>query len=210
LQNYGIDVNFAPVADIAWTPDSAIAGRAFGSDPATVAAKVGAFVRGAVGSVVATTAKHFPGHGRALVDSHEALPTIDVATDEWLRTDAVPFRAAIQAGVPFVMLGHLHYTVWDDLPTSLSPVATRMLRETLGFAGAIVTDDLGMGALSAYDPYDVVDLALAAGVDQLLYVTPAVPVEDLIQHVAQAVESGAIPESRLDDSIARIAKAVGR
>ncbi|HEU5433556.1 MAG TPA: glycoside hydrolase family 3 N-terminal domain-containing protein, partial [Thermomicrobiales bacterium] len=117
LLNYGIDVNFAPVADIAWTPDSAIAGRAFGNDPATVAAKVGAFVRGAVGSPVATTAKHFPGHGRALVDSHEALPTIDVAADEWLRTDAVPFQAAIQAGVPFVMLGHLHYTQWDDLPT---------------------------------------------------------------------------------------------
>ncbi len=210
LQNYGIDVNFAPVADIAWTPDSAIAGRAFGSDPATVAAKVAAFERGAAGSVVATTAKHFPGHGRALVDSHEALPTIDLTTDEWLQTDGLPFQAAVRAGVPLVMMGHLRYNQWDDLPASLSPVATRMLRETLGFAGGIVTDDLGMGALSAYDPYDVVDLALMAGIDQVLYVTPAVPVENLIQHVVQAVEAGRLPESRLDASIARIAKATGR
>jgi beta-N-acetylhexosaminidase len=187
-----------------------MAGRAFGSDPTTVAAKVGDFVRGAVGSPVATTAKHFPGHGRAVVDSHEALPTIDIATDEWLQTDAVPFQAAIQAGVPLVMLGHLHYVQWDELPTSLSPVATRMLRDTLGFAGGIVTDDLGMGALSAYEPTDVVDLALAAGVDQLLYVTPAVPVEDLIQHVVDRIDAGSIPESRLDESIARIAKTLGR
>ena len=204
LADFGFAINYAPVADVAYGPDSFMAGRALGSDPASVAGKVAAIVEGTNQTPVRATAKHFPGHGRTTVDSHLALPEVQVAFEEWWETDALPFRAAVEAGVPLIMLGHLSYPTWDTLPTSLSPVAVEVLRQDLGFEGVIVSDDLGMDALSAYDPTTVVDLAIAAGLDCLLYVTPAVPITDLINHLIAQVESGAVPEARIDDSVRRL------
>jgi len=204
VAGFGFDVNFAPVADIAFGPASFMAGRTFGADPERVSEAVAAYVVGVVGSGVIHCAKHFPGHGRPSVDSHLALPEVALSMEEWRETDGLPFAAAIDAGVPMVMLGHLRYRAWDDLPTSISPVAVGVLRNELGFDGVITTDDLGMAALVEYDPLTVVDLAIAAGVDQLLYVTPAVPLADLIAHLVAEVEAGRVAEERIDVSLRRL------
>ncbi|MBW3634218.1 MAG: glycoside hydrolase family 3 protein, partial [Chloroflexi bacterium] len=149
LAAYGFDVNFAPVADVAFTPDSFMSGRAFGDDPVGVAEDVEAYLGGVKGSAVLHAVKHFPGHGRVSVDSHEALPVLDVDATTWWEEDALPFRVAVEAGVPMVMLGHLSVPSWDELPASLSPEAVGVLREDLGFTGVVVSDDLGMGALAS-------------------------------------------------------------
>ncbi|MFM9106107.1 MAG: glycoside hydrolase family 3 N-terminal domain-containing protein, partial [Chloroflexota bacterium] len=204
LAGFGFDINFAPVADVAWTPGSFMTGRAFGGDPALVAEAVAAYVDGAGESPVLHCAKHFPGHGRPSTDSHEALPTVDVAMEEWLATDALPFIAAIGAGAPMVMLGHLAYPQWDALPASISPEAVRVLREDLGFSGVVVSDDLGMGALAAWSGTEAADLAVAAGLDMLLYAIPPQPMSELIDHLAGRVEAGDLPEARIEESVRRL------
>jgi beta-N-acetylhexosaminidase len=204
LAAYGFDVNFAPVADVAWSAESVMAGRAFGDDPQTVARDVAAYLTGAEQSSVRHCAKHFPGHGAVAVDSHEALPVLDVDPARWWDTDALPFRAAVEAGVPMVMLGHLVLPAWDPLPASLSPAAVRVLREDLGFGGAIVSDDLGMGALAGWAPLEAVDLAIDAGVDLLLYVVLTAPLETLIDHVAARSERDAVVRQRIAASVERL------
>jgi len=203
---FGFDVNFAPVADVAFAPDSFMAGRAFGDEPVAVAEAVAAYLVGVAVSGVGHCAKHFPGHGRASVDSHLALPEVDVSVGEWRATDALPFVAAVDAGVPMVMLGHLRYTAWDEAPASISPFVVERLREDLGFEGVVVTDDLGMDALAEYDPLAVVDRAIDAGVDLLLYVMPAVPPADLIAHLAGRIEAGEVGEARIEASLGRLSR----
>jgi beta-N-acetylhexosaminidase len=204
LASYGFDLNFAPVADVAFTPDSFMTGRTFGSDPVLVAEQVVAYLDGARDTGVLHCVKHFPGHGRVSVDSHQSLPVLDVDPETWVAADALPFAAAIADGVPMVMLGHLAVPMWDDLPASISPVAVEMLRENLGFDGVIVTDDLFMGALSAWQPMDVVDLAIAAGVDLLLYVDLPDAPDVLVDHVARRVAMGEISEKRIAESARRV------
>lgn len=204
VASFGFDVNFAPVADVAYRADSIMAERAFGADPVQVAAKVAAVVAGGAESGVLHAAKHFPGHGRSPLDSHELLPEIDLSPAAWSATDALPFQAAIEAGVPIVMLGHLRYSQWDDLPTSLSGVTVEMLRGRLGFDGVIVTDDLAMAAVADRDPFAIVDWAIAAGVDWLLFGSHAVPVSDLIAYLQDQVASGTVAETRIDESVRRL------
>ena len=204
LAAYGFDVNFAPVADVAFRPDSFMAGRAFGDDPRVVAEDVAAYLAGVDGTGVVHGVKHFPGHGRVLVDSHEALPVLDVEATTWWEEDALPFRTAVDGGVPMVMLGHLAVPGWDELPASLSPEAVRVLRQDLGFRGVIVSDDLGMGALAGWTPFEIVDLAAAAGNDLLLFVVTNAEPEALVDHLAMRVESGDFPPERVAASVVRL------
>jgi beta-N-acetylhexosaminidase len=204
LANYGFDVNFAPVADVAFSPDSFMSGRAFAADSAVVAADVTAYLAGVAGSGVRHCVKHFPGHGRVSVDSHEALPVLDVDPAMWWAEDALPFRAAVAADVPMVMLGHLVMPAWGNLPASLSPTAVRVLRQDLGFAGVVVTDDRGMGALAAWTPLEIVDLAVAAGNDLLLFVTTPLAPETIIDHLVDGIARGEIAPDRVSASVSRL------
>jgi beta-N-acetylhexosaminidase len=204
LAGYGFDVNFAPVADAALTPDSFMAGRTFGAGPEGVAENVSAYLDGVAGTGVLHCVKHFPGHGRVSVDSHEALPILDVDPAVWWEVDALPFRVAIEVGVPMVMLGHLVVPMWGDLPASLSPEAVRVLRQDLGFGGVVVSDDLGMGALANWGALDIVDLAVAAGNDLLLFIIMQMAAETLVEHLAARVEGGEIAADRVASSVARI------
>jgi len=204
LAQYGFDVNFAPVADVAFSPDSFMSGRTFGSDPAIVAEGVVAYLAGAGETAVLHCVKHFPGHGRVSVDSHEALPILTVDKETWIDEDALPFEAAIDAGAPMVMLGHLVASMWDDRPATLSPETVRVLREDLEFAGVVVTDDLFMGALAEWGAFEIIDLAVAAGVDLLLYVgLPDAP-DSLVAHLAERVERGSIAPERIAASVERL------
>jgi beta-N-acetylhexosaminidase len=204
LANYGFDVNFAPVADIAYDATSAMAGRSFGNNPDTVAAKVSATVKGSRTGGVIGAAKHFPGHGRTKVDSHQVIPEIDVPWDEWLKTDAVPFESAIKAHVDMVMLGHLRYERIDYKPMSISKVAVRALRNDLGFDGVIVTDDLGMGALRDWAPLDIVSQAIDAGVDVMLYLSPPVGWDALVDHVLDMIDKGLVARQEINRRVEKI------
>ncbi len=204
IASYGFDVNFAPVADIAFSSDSFMSGRTFGDDPESVAADVAAYLEGALESGVLHCVKHFPGHGRVSVDSHEALPVLDVDPDIWWDEDALPFRVAVDLGTPMVMLGHLMTPRWGELPASLSPETVRVLRQELGFAGTVVSDDLGMGALAAWEPLEIVDLAVTAGNDLLLYVILNAEPAELVDHLAARVENGEIPPARVAESVMRL------
>ncbi len=204
LSSFGFNANFAPVADVAYSAQSTMAWRAFGSNPKSVAAKIAAVVEGSRDGGIASAAKHFPGHGRTTVDSHFGLPAIDLSFDEWIQTDALPFKAAIETGVEMIMLGHLQYTQWDDVPTSISKVAMRHLREDLGYDGVAITDDLGMGALGAWSSYELADRAIDAGLDLLMWTAAGVAFGDLIQHIQDRVEKGEISEERIDESVRRV------
>ncbi len=204
---YGFDVNCAPVADVAYRADSFMAARSFGDDPDRVADRVEATVTAMIEVGVIGAVKHFPGHGATSVDSHEALPTVEATYDEWLAGEAIPFRRAIAAGTPMVMLGHLMYPNWPgwgDTPATFNPEAYRVLREELGYDGVIITDDLGMGALTDWAPLEVIDRAVDCGVDLLLVVVQRATVETVLDHLVGRVLAGSLSEERIDESLARI------
>ncbi|GAA1952485.1 glycoside hydrolase family 3 N-terminal domain-containing protein [Agromyces allii] len=213
LEASGVNLNFGIVADVTDDPDSFIASRVLGTDPAAAGERVAAAVDGEHGTVYSTL-KHFPGHGAAPGDSHSSVPSAPLTLDEWRAGPAIPFRSGIDAGAELVMTGHLAYPAVDALPASLSPEWHRILREDLGFEGVVVTDDMLMLAdngLPEYaDPNENAVRAVASGADLLLYVLPADPadagisVDGLVGAIAAAVSSGRIPQARLDDAVERV------
>ncbi|SEN63244.1 glycoside hydrolase family 3 protein [Actinacidiphila rubida] len=206
LAAMGINQNYAPVCDVNVSPANPVIGvRAFGADPSAVAALVAAQIRGYQAAGVATSAKHFPGHGDTVTDSHVALPVITHGPREWERVDAPPFRAAIAAGVDSVMTAHILVPGIDDSgdPATLShAVLTGLLRERLGYDGVVVTDALDMrGVRERHGDDRVPVLALKAGADQLLD-PPRLDVA--FGAVLAAVRSGEVSRERLAESVARV------
>jgi beta-N-acetylhexosaminidase len=172
LAALGIDVNLAPVCDVVQEGESgAIGDRSFGRDPSAVAGLAAAWIRGALAGGVLPCAKHFPGHGAARVDSHRGLPVVDKSWEEWARVDLPPFVAAVAAGAPFVMAAHVCFPAVAAEPATLSTEwLGRELRGRLGFRGAVVSDDLEMGALAGLgEPDEVALAAVRAGCDLLIY-----------------------------------------
>ncbi len=172
LRALGVNVNYAPVCDLADNPANPALGiRSFGDDPDAVGTLAAATVRGLQDHGVAATAKHFPGAGDTAADPHHELPLVPARDAELAERELVPFRAALDAGARLVMTGHFALAgQGDDLPTSLSaPVLRGLLREQLRFDGVTVTDALDMRAL-AQGSAQIVDAiaALRAGEDLLL------------------------------------------
>ncbi|MFJ8724289.1 glycoside hydrolase family 3 protein [Streptomyces sp. NPDC093269] len=206
LHALGIRQDYSPDADVNVNPANPVIGvRSFGADPDAVAGLVAAEVKGYQSSGVAATTKHFPGHGDTAVDSHFGFPVITHSRELWEQLDAVPFRAAIRAGIGAIMTAHIMVPALDDSgdPATLShPILTGILREELGYDGVVVTDSLGMeGVRQKYGDDRVPVLALKAGVDQLLN-PPSLDVA--WNAVLQAVRSGELTEARLDESLLRI------
>ncbi|MET9919443.1 glycoside hydrolase family 3 protein [Streptomyces sp. NPDC006435] len=206
LAAMGINQNYAPDADVNVNPANPVIGvRSFGSDPQSVAAMVAAQVKGYQSSGIASTAKHFPGHGDTSTDSHTGLPVINHTREQWAELDAPPFRAAIAAGIDSIMTAHIVVPALDPAedPATLShPILTGILREELGYDGVVVTDALGMeGVRTKYGDDRVPVLALKAGVDQLLN-PPSLDVA--WNAVLAAVKNGELTEDRLDESILRV------
>lgn len=158
----GFDVVAAPVLDLAVPGADPIVGdRAFGAEPAQVAALAGAFARGLVAAGVQPVGKHAPGHGRATVDSHRALPELDDLDP----ADLAPFRA-LAPSLPWMMTAHVLYRAADPVrPATVSPpIIARVIRGEIGFDGVLVSDDLSMGALAG-TPAARGAAAIAAGCD---------------------------------------------
>jgi beta-N-acetylhexosaminidase len=165
----GINMNLAPVLDVARGPDCPQWQRSYGPDPERAVRYALAAIRGYVAGGVIPVAKHFPGLGDTVADSHQELPLAQSA-DPSRETDLLPFRLAVAAGVPAVMTAHLLVPSWDTRPATLSEVAlTGWLRQKLGFQGVVITDDLEMGAIAARLPVaQAARQAMKAGADLLL------------------------------------------
>ncbi len=211
LKASGINVNFAPVADVDVNPSSPAIGaydRSFSPIPAVVAEHAERFIDEFHAQHIITTLKHFPGHGSAATDSHFNLPDI---TTTWADSELVPYRDLLAAHkVDLVMVGHLFNAKIDSLyPSSLSyNTITGLLRDSLGYNGAVITDDLyNMEAITAnFDFSTTVQHAINGGNDMLLYilnidqVSHASLCEKIIDTVEAMVNSGVIAESRIDDA----------
>ena len=229
----GVNHIFAPVADVNVDPDNpVINARSYGEDPQQVAKFVAAFIRGVQSEGALATAKHFPGHGDTHVDSHRSLPVLDVTRERLDEVELVPFRAAIDAGVKSVMIGHLSIPSLDPtpapvragdeaendnpygtshhettrggtLPATLSkPVIEGLLRKELGFDGLIVSDAFDMGGLVAH--FDPGEAAVRAIEAGMDQIEKTPDVDAAIAAVKEAVRSGRISEQRIDESVRRI------
>jgi beta-N-acetylhexosaminidase len=196
LRAAGFDSGLAPVLDCLFDPASTvIADRAFGSAPEAVTACGVAFVEAMLAAALAPVAKHFPGHGRTPVDSHHALPDVEATADDLMRGDLVPFRAALDAGCPAVIVAHVRYPALDAaLPASLSPeVIGGLLRTRFGFSGLVLSDDLEMAAVAG--TWGVADAArrfLVAGGDLALVCRDARARDESVALIAREIDRGAL------------------
>ncbi|WP_405612512.1 glycoside hydrolase family 3 protein [Streptomyces sp. NBC_01511] len=207
----GVNHNWAPSADVNSHVDNPVIGvRSFGADPELVSRHTVAYIEGLQSAGVAACAKHFPGHGDTAVDSHHAVPRIDVDFDTLHARELAPFRAAIAAGVKSVMSAHILISALDpDHPATLSPrILTGLLRKELGFDGLIVTDGIEMQAIaSTYGIERGSVLAIAAGVDAICVgggLADEATVLRLRDALVAAVKDGELPEERLADAAARV------
>lgn len=204
LRIAGINTDLAPVVDTGF--GVAVGDRSFGRDPQLVSRMGSAAVEGFEAVGVASTAKHFPNHGPADIDSHEGLPIVRHDMKQILSYDLPPFKAAVEAGVPLVMVGHLLYpTIDPERPASLSPEAMNLLRKEVGFDGLIVTDDLTMeGAKRGGTVAQAAVNAIRAGADMLIISGPPQVQADAYASVVHAVEHGRISRERINNSVERI------
>jgi len=203
LRGVGVNFDFAPVADVNTNPDNPVIGvRSFGADPGLVSRHVVAFVEGLHAAGVAACAKHFPGHGDTSADSHLELP---VARGD-LHAHLAPFRAAVAAGVGAIMTAHVLIPELGPEPATINPAAIRLLREELGFEGAIVSDAVEMRGVAALaGPEEAAVRALEAGVDAIC-LGPHLPLEPVHAAVEAAVSSGRLSAERLARSVLRIGR----
>ncbi len=226
----GVQQIFAPVADVNNNAANPVINvRSYGEDPAEVARFVTAFIEGAQGKGVITTAKHFPGHGDTAIDSHRGLPIINYPLARLEQIELIPFRAAIKGGVGGVMTAHISLPQLDStsiaplprdpstkasytdsevivenasLPGTLSPVIGNLLRRDLGFEGLIVTDALDMSGLTLYFKQDEAAVrAVLAGADMLL--KPSDP-DAAVRGLREAVRAGRLTEARIEESARKI------
>lgn len=198
----GITVNHAPVCDVNSEPRNPVIGaRAFGDDPERVAAFAAAWVRGSEGAGVATSPKHFPGHGATTADSHLATPEVSDAAITLRDRELVPFRAAIAAGASMVMTAHVRYLALDrdNIAAFSRRILIEVLRGELGFRGLVITDALDMAGVKDVEaPSRIAARAIDAGVDAVDVTTGL----ELQLSAADAIARDSAP--------ARVAEAIGR
>ena len=208
LRAVGINMDMAPVMDVLTNPTNTVIGdRAFSSDAGRVARLSLAFVRGMQTAGVLAIAKHFPGHGDTMLDSHVASPVCERTAEQLGACELLPFRAAIAAGIQTVMTAHVVYPIWDaQRPATLSSTILQgVLRHKLGFQGVILSDDLGMAAVAEAAPWEEIPLqALQAGIDLQLICHDRQRQESAYRCMLRAVQRGDCPESLVDCAVARI------
>jgi beta-glucosidase-like glycosyl hydrolase len=201
----GVNWVFAPDADVDLEPENPIIGtRSFSPDPERAGEQVAAWIEGCRDGGALSCAKHFPGHGRTVGDSHAERPTVDVDRS-LLEQDLRPFRSAIAAGVSSMMTAHVAYPALDPSgsPATLSaPILQHLLRSELGFEGMIVTDAIIMeGMVAGLDEPTAGALAVAAGCDMLLYPKDA---PALVAGLQSAIDDGRLSHARIDEAIRRV------
>ncbi|MBK7972343.1 MAG: beta-N-acetylhexosaminidase [Deltaproteobacteria bacterium] len=208
LRAIGVNWDYAPVLDVHSNAANPIIGtRAFSSDPAVVARLGAAFIETLQAAGVAACGKHFPGHGDTSLDSHLALPAVEVAREVLEARELVPFRAAVRAGLASMMTAHVRYPSLDaERTATLSPtILGGLLRGELGFGGVVVTDDLEMRAVADHATPEALAVAsLQAGADVLLACKSREVQERVLAGVRAGLAAGAVSEERLAESVARV------
>ncbi len=212
LDNSGINVNFAPVVDLNSNPANPVIGsleRSFSADPAVVTAHAAATVRALHAKKVIATLKHFPGHGSSTTDTHKDFTDI---SESWDKKELEPYRKLIENGyTDFVMTAHVYNANLDSLyPATLSKrIISGILRDSLGFNGPVISDDMQMQAIAAhYDLKTAIKLALEAGVDILLFANNSSYDPEIAGKAASIIRSlvdeGTFSPERIDRSYERI------
>jgi beta-N-acetylhexosaminidase len=209
LKSYGINLNLAPVVDLAKNPKNPVIAklnRSFSKNPDAVVKKASIFVECMKKEGVLTTLKHFPGHGSSKKDSHKGF--VDVS-DSWSKEELIPFQ---KVKSPLIMTAHIYNRYLDkNYPATLSyNINTKLLREQLGFKGVLISDDLQMGAISKnYSFKKALELAINSGVDILLignYLDKPVPLDKMVIMIEELVKEGRVTKQRLIDANQRIKK----
>ena len=201
LRGAGVQVNLAPVADVP-RPGSVMATRSFAGDERGIAARVRASIRGLRDAGMAATVKHFPGLGGATVNTDDGPASVRVTLDR----DLVPFRAAVDEGVPLVMLSHASYPKLDSrrIASQSAPIATGLLRKRLGFEGVIVTDSLEADAVLARSGVaDAAERSVRAGAD-LILMTGSASWNDVFPHLLAEARRDPGFRERIRASAARV------
>lgn len=205
LAKIGVNVDFAPVADVNTNPDNPVIGtRAYSNEPNQAGVMVCAFLKGLQGTGVSGAVKHFPGHGDTATDSHKGEVFVSHDLERLKEVEFVPFEKAIASGVDFVMVGHIKTpnATSDNLPATLSSQAVGFLRKDLGYDGVVITDAMNMQAISDY--YGVGEsalMAISAGIDIVLM--PA-DLGEAYKALLNGVQDGRIEEAQVDESLKRI------
>ena len=206
LRASGVNVTLAPVADVPSVPGAALAGRAFSSDPRAASDAMRAAVRGWRSGGVAATAKHFPGIGGAPANTDDAIVTIRRSRAGLEAVDLLPFAAAIDAGIPLVMVGHARYSALDRnrIASQSQPIIEGVLREELGFRGVVVTDSMeARASLATGSITKVSDRAVRAGVD-LLLLTGRGSYRPVYDHLLALARRSPAFRTRVQESAARV------
>ncbi len=208
LRTYGLDVDFAPVADVNSNPGNSVIGnRSFGSDPNEVASFVKRYLDGLHEAGMLGCIKHFPGHGDTSSDTHTGYVETQKTWDELLACELIPFRSGIRAGTDFIMTAHIaapNVTGSREPSTVSHEILTEKLRNELGYTGLIITDALAMGAITQqYTSEEASVACLQAGADVLLMPLDYPAAFDVVM---QAVEKGIISQERIDMSVRRVLK----
>lgn len=197
LRSLGIDSNCAPTLDIARAQTHPfLRNRCYGEDPETVALLGRAMAQGLSDSGVVPIAKHMPGHGRAVMDTHFDLPRVADELDDLNRTDFAPFAAL--ADLPMAMTAHIVFSELDDQPATLSAPTIAMIREQIGFGGLLMTDDISMQALNG-TLAERAKAAIAAGCDVVLHCNDAFA--DRVAVAQAAGQMNAAAQARADAAI---------
>ena len=207
LKEMGINVNFAPVADVGSNDK-----RSYSTDTNTVIDFVRAATKGYQQENIIYTLKHFPGIGKGRVDSHVDSSSIDVAKEVLMTEDILPFKTIIDENDPndyFILVSHLKYPALDEeYPASLSSkIMTDLLRNELGYKGIIITDDMEMGAVANHNDFRSIGVnAVKAGADIVLVCHEYEHQKEVYLGLLDAVNSGEISQERIDESVKRIIK----
>jgi beta-N-acetylhexosaminidase len=206
IKSLGFDLDLGPVSDVCSGPSSIMWGRCYGTSPGPVATAVANVVDGIHTAHMLSASKHFPGHGDTSVSSETQLPRIDESLATLQSREWPPFKAAISHGTDFVLLGHLYYPVLDTVHSAdLSPVTIRMLRSDLGFKGAIISDDMEMGAITNTTPAPEAAVEfLINGGDMVMIAHHLSIANATYDAIKAAVASGRLPRSRLDQAVAAL------
>jgi beta-N-acetylhexosaminidase len=181
-------------------------GRCYGTDPTAVAAAIGPVIDGIHDAHLLSAAKHFPGHGDTTVSSETQLPRIDQSLATVTSRGLVPYQAAVAHGTDFVLMGHLFYPAIDPHRSAdLSPATYQILRGQLGYRGAIISDDMEMGAITASTPTPEAAVQyLIAGGDMVMVAHHLDVADRTFDAIKAAVLSGRLPRARLDDAVAQL------
>jgi len=206
LKALGFDLDLGPVSDVCSGSSSIMWGRCYGTSPSSVAAAVGAVVDAIHAAGMLSAAKHFPGHGDTSVSSETSLPRINESLATLESRDWPPFKAAVAHGVDFVLLGHLYYPALDTVHSAdLSPVTIQRLRSDVGFRGAIISDDMEMGAITNSTPATEAAVEFLVNGGDMVMIAHHISVADATYNaIKAAVASGRLKRSRLDQAVAAL------